>query len=565
MQMKSKQSCSESLHSIHQELSQNGPTPRALALILKGMHDEAPICELQSALENELWWLLQELPCRPEALHPELRTALLDYLTQTLPHINKDLQSIQAWSLGLLECLSSWDDFVSLQTSITLPTQVPPLLLHPLSQCFLQDTVLARAIWEQTLCQLRALALQEHAYLSTEWENTLLLLAQQAWNNQYIWYISPEEEQQLEILFALESLSQTQLALVTTYIPLGKLSLPAAELTELEVRSPQWSKLIETSVKAPEQELQMAQQIQSLSPSLIEQQARGGSDSVRSFYEAFPYPQWQGQPLAQALSLRQHLSLLFPQQAWDQYLNQQMRVLIAGCGTGQQLMLHTSQNPQAQLTGIDLSKNSLAYAQRQFQKLGLAAELFQADILDLPTGALQPFDLIETVGVLHHLKEPLQGLKSLTGLLKPGGLIKLGVYSQIARQPILHLRQSLKISEQLTQPELRHLRQAILDSPNPALDGLKKLGEFYQLNHCMDLLCHPQEQNFTLPELQDWFQALGLKVLGLELWNPSAYQIYAQIFPEDKQATNLQNWWQLEQEEPTLFWPMYIVWLTALK
>ena len=53
----------------------------------------------------------------------------------------------------------------------------------------------------------------------------------------------------------------------------------------------------------------------------------------------------------------------------------------------------------------------------------------QADILNLDQ-LNQDFDIIESSGVLHHMDEPLIGWKSLTDILKPGGLMNIGLYSE---------------------------------------------------------------------------------------------------------------------------------------
>ena len=59
----------------------------------------------------------------------------------------------------------------------------------------------------------------------------------------------------------------------------------------------------------------------------------------------------------------------------------------------------------------------------------------QADILGL-SQLKQKFDIIESVGVLHHMDEPMAGWRTLTDLLKPSGLMKIGLYSDLARQHI---------------------------------------------------------------------------------------------------------------------------------
>ena len=63
------------------------------------------------------------------------------------------------------------------------------------------------------------------------------------------------------------------------------------------------------------------------------------------------------------------------------------------------------------MLAIDISRTSLAYARRKTREAGIAnIEYAQADILKLGT-LERRFDVIETVGVLHHLAEPTAGLR----------------------------------------------------------------------------------------------------------------------------------------------------------
>ena len=69
----------------------------------------------------------------------------------------------------------------------------------------------------------------------------------------------------------------------------------------------------------------------------------------------------------------------------------------------------------------------------------------QADILDL--GKLdRKFDIIESSGVLHHLDDPMAGWRSLTDCLELGGLMKIGLYSELARQHIVRMREEINQS-----------------------------------------------------------------------------------------------------------------------
>ena len=86
------------------------------------------------------------------------------------------------------------------------------------------------------------------------------------------------------------------------------------------------------------------------------------------------------------------------------------------------------------MLAIDLSLNSLAYAKRKTGELGLTnIEYRQHDILQLES-LTERFDLIESIGVLHHLADPLVGWRILRKRLKPRGLMRIGLYSAIARE-----------------------------------------------------------------------------------------------------------------------------------
>ena len=65
------------------------------------------------------------------------------------------------------------------------------------------------------------------------------------------------------------------------------------------------------------------------------------------------------------------------------------------------------------------------------------------DILDLPK-LNEEFDLIECTGVLHHMKDPSEGLQSLLKILATDGMLKLGFYSELARQDIVEARKIIK-------------------------------------------------------------------------------------------------------------------------
>lgn len=99
------------------------------------------------------------------------------------------------------------------------------------------------------------------------------------------------------------------------------------------------------------------------------------------------------------------------------------RVLEAGCGVGAQTVPLASRSPEARLVSIDVSAGSLAEARSKAKASGVAnVELLQADIFDLPFRAAS-FDHVFVCFVLEHVARPVEALRALKEVLRPGGTI----------------------------------------------------------------------------------------------------------------------------------------------
>ncbi|HET8580418.1 MAG TPA: class I SAM-dependent methyltransferase [Nitrospiraceae bacterium] len=97
-------------------------------------------------------------------------------------------------------------------------------------------------------------------------------------------------------------------------------------------------------------------------------------------------------------------------------------VLDAGCGYGRYALCAARYG--AQVVGMDFSK--AICAAKSFTH-GTAIDLVCGDILNPPFRGT--FDLVMSIGVLHHLPDPLQGFKRLARCVTPGGKIIVWVYS----------------------------------------------------------------------------------------------------------------------------------------
>src|SRR5262249_42103355 len=237
-------------------------------------------------------------------------------------------------------------------------------------------------------------------------------------------------------------------------------------------------------------------------------------------------------------------------------------ILIAGCGTGQQAIETAQMFPETRVLAVDLSLSSLAYARRKAHALGLRnLEYGQADILRLDAIG-RTFDLIESVGVLHHLADPLAGWRVLIKLLRPKGLLRLGLYSEIGRKHVVAARSFIaQRNYQPTVADIRRCRRELMMlKAAPGQPNVAESWDFFSTSTCRDLLFHVAEQRMTLPQIDAFLTAENLALGGLQV-DASIAAGYRKMFPQDAAMTNLANWHAFELEHPYAFAGMYLFWV----
>jgi Flp pilus assembly protein TadD/2-polyprenyl-3-methyl-5-hydroxy-6-metoxy-1,4-benzoquinol methylase len=285
------------------------------------------------------------------------------------------------------------------------------------------------------------------------------------------------------------------------------------------------------------------------------------SRKVRTQYEENPYPRWVkiGIPtktksiseICAKINLHLHSKSIKNVTA--------PAILIAGCGTGQHSIGTASRFSDCQVTAVDLSLASLAYAKRKTAELGITnLEYLQADILKL-NNLKQEFDIIESAGVLHHMDEPMAGWRVLTDLLKPGGLMHIGLYSELARQNIVEVRKEITLQRVgISEFEIRKFRRSLAESNDENQQLLTKSSDFFNLSSLRDLIFHVQEHRFTLPQIKNCLDELGLKFCGFE--NKDAISNFMGFHEKNADIYDLALWHQYEKSNPRAFATMYQFW-----
>jgi len=442
------------------------------------------------------------------------------------------------------------------------------------------DTLLIALLDAAPICDIemeRFLTMARHAMLETAVtdanDNTSLnfysALARQCFINEYVFSCTDDEIKQAaelrdSLAEALKSKAQIPAiwpVAVAAYFPLGSLPL-AARLLER-----QWPEEVTAILKQQIREPAEEQQLRAGIPRLtgIEDEV---SLRVQNQYEENPYPRWvKPDPTVKTKNIATYLQQKFPLVSFRHDPNSGgIDILVAGCGTGQH-SIGTAQRIQgAQVLAIDLSLSSLGYAKRKTQELGLTSiEYAQADLLKL--GSLgRSFDVIESVGVLHHLADPFAGWQVLLSLLRPGGFMELGFYSATARRNIVRIWDF--IAERgygSTASEIRRFRQDLMDSDNSAeFDAALNSADFFSTSTCRDLLFHVHEQRMTLAGIDEFLRKSNLAFLGFEI-GAEALNAYRQRFPDDRAATDLAQWQVFENENPDTFSSMYHFWVQKVE
>ena len=289
------------------------------------------------------------------------------------------------------------------------------------------------------------------------------------------------------------------------------------------------------------------------------------SRKVRAQYEQNPYPRWiktrldkRAKSISEACAdVNIHLhsesikNVIAPS------------ILVAGCGTGQHSIGMASHFSNCQITAVDLSLASLSYAKRKTTDLGITnLKYLQADILKLAK-LKEKFDIIDSVGVLHHMDEPMTGWRILTKLLKPDGLMRIGLYSKIARQHIMKVRKEITLLRLgKSETEIRKFRQSLVESFDIDHKKLTKVSDFYSLSMFRDLIFHEQEHHFTIPQIKNYLDELGLKFCGFI--NKDTISNFKKTHSKDTDIYDLPLWHQYEKNNTSAFSAMYQFWCQKL-
>jgi SAM-dependent methyltransferase len=404
-------------------------------------------------------------------------------------------------------------------------------------------------------------------------------------------YVLPAEEDELAALRGAADalplppapLPAGTVALLGAYLPLGDWDhADRVAAGVVQGHTPELAPLVRLQLLEPRREAELRDVIPSLLPDTPDPDPT--TRAVAAFYEFNPYPRWQNIPAAAGGALVPHLRSVLPHASVpatgppeDPELASP-DVLVAGCGTGLHPLTLARRFPGARVTAVDLSRASLAYGARRAEEEGVGNVRFvRADLADLHSLG-RTFHLVESVGVLQHLPDPAAGWRALVERLKPGGFMKLGVYAAAGREPLLRARRAAadlaaRILPGHGEAPLDHLPDAAVRRLRTALAGhlageprgraILHHPDWFTLGEFRDLILHPHEVHFTIPDLAGLIRETGLRFLGFTDLPPgrvTAPDPGERTVGGADRSVDLSAWEDFEAAHPEAFGGLYTFW-----
>jgi len=421
-------------------------------------------------------------------------------------------------------------------------------------------------LWEKVLGNIRKnilLCYSDKDKVSNSIFDFTIGLGSQCFLNEYVYYISREEKDKIQELKKTINNNRNhdyKLALISCYQSLSSINDDIINLNTYISNNKEFNNLLNLQFKELNDERNISKEIKKIGN--IKDSI---SKEVKNQYELNPYPRWRYNSYTKE-NKSNFLSVInseiYPNEITYnsvQLQNKKINILIAGCGTGIQI-LEASRYSNCEITAIDLSNSSISYAKRKVDEYGLKnVDFIEMDLLELAS-LNKRFDLIECSGVLHHMNDPTKGLSNLFDVLEINGFLKLGLYSKSARKEILEARELIK--EKDIKPnvdEIRNFRNDVLNGKIKQLNEITNWSDFYSTSMCRDLCFHSHEKCYSLIEIKNMLKISNLEFLGFTL-SKDIKDKYQEDNDDIESLKDLELWDKFEKLNPKSFREMYQFW-----
>jgi len=414
----------------------------------------------------------------------------------------------------------------------------------------------------------------------------------QCYRNNYSWPITPEDQKRLTALLesAQSKISSNQpetlitdgvldselyhhLSIISLFQPLHTISGLSAVVSHVNK-----SNMHEWFIEIIKKTLWNYEEEQRLKETIFPVTPMPENDPLLEYYNKF-IPVWDSAGLAAGrlttVTVAQELKWLFKNYS-PKGFDGTVRTLVAGCGSGGEVYQNSTFYKNMEITAMDISLDRVAYAIRQHQDLGVPNINFQLGDVTQMAVPEQKFDMVIANGVIHHLNDPTRGWAALAACLRPGGLMRMSLYSGRFIDLLGKTRKYLNSTQQFTPPlfttesplpqvkrpptldDIRTARNLILGCEEKDLEDLKELvtsPQFYALNEFTELVFHPKVLGFTFEVIGEVLHKMGLKLVGFEFPGlpQEVYLKYVVEHPDDTDLINIKYLESFNKKHPDAF------------
>ncbi len=185
--------------------------------------------------------------------------------------------------------------------------------------------------------------------------------------------------------------------------------------------------------------------------------------------------------------------------------NKIKNIIEFGCGTGW-LTNTISYYYKKNVHAVDFTKKAIDTAKSVSNSLGVYPKYTHSNIFDFEDSNV--YDLVISLGVLHHTIDCHKAFKKISSFVKSGGLIYVGLYHYYGRRPMLKLLQEY----------------SYWHGENSAYNLFKKMNSSMQdkdhsFSWFRDQVIHPHETQHTLKEISSWIKEIGFELVSTSINN----------------------------------------------
>ena len=250
------------------------------------------------------------------------------------------------------------------------------------------------------------------------------------------------------------------------------------------------------------------------------------TEVIKAFYEQTPFPNYD--QLDSSLSLREKAVRGVFARLLDEQIPFGSMILEVGCGTGQ-LSNFLGMTWGRTIFAADGCLNSLKLGEGFRRANQIKNVAFLQMNLFRPVFKPETFDFVICNGVLHHTSDPFLGFQTIAKLVKPGGVILIGLYNKYSRLVTDFVRLMLRISGdrlQFLDPRLR----------DQNADQVRRHTWF------MDRFKNPHESKHSIAEVQHWFDVSGFDFMNsIPKANGEAFSVDEKLFEPHARGSKFQQ------------------------